>query len=150
MYKIARIRTTFGSCHVEKWHAAMARSTFASQNTKKLTALLEVQMSKHGTPLWREAHLQVKMLKNSGFLTTFGSSDVEKLHAAVARSAFPTLNVRKMRGSAHFLKRGRRKIAEKWHAAAAPSIFTSQNVKNTCVLHHFWRFRCRRGERQKR
>ena len=82
----------------EKWHAAVARSTFASQNAKKLTvaehfwklgcgkmarccgakhickskykktdglsSLLEVEMSKNGTPLWREAHLQVKMLKN--------------------------------------------------------------------------------------
>ena len=47
----------------EKWHAAVARSTFASQ-TDGLGTLLEVEMSKSGTPLWREAHLQVKMLKN--------------------------------------------------------------------------------------
>ena len=66
MYKIARVRTTLGSCDVEKWHAAVARSTFASQNAKKtdsLSSLLEVEMSKNGTPLWREAYLQVKMLK---------------------------------------------------------------------------------------
>ena len=45
----------------------MARSTFASQNVKKknevLGPLFEVQMSKNGTLLWREAHLQVKMFK---------------------------------------------------------------------------------------
>ena len=34
--------------------------------------LLEVQMSKKCTPLWREAHFQVKMLKTPGVRTTFG------------------------------------------------------------------------------
>ena len=35
--------------------------------------LLEVAMSKKCTPLWREAHFQVKMLKALGVRTTFGS-----------------------------------------------------------------------------
>jgi len=43
-------------------------------------ALLEVQMSKKCTPLWREAHFEVKMLKAPGFRTTFGGSDVASLH----------------------------------------------------------------------
>ena len=38
--------------------------------------LLEVQMSKKCTPLWREAHFEVKMYKTRGVLTTFGGSDV--------------------------------------------------------------------------
>ena len=38
--------------------------------------LLEVEMSKKCTPLWREAHFEVKMLKTLGVRTTFGSSDV--------------------------------------------------------------------------
>ena len=42
---------------------------------------LEVEMSKKCTPLWREAHLQVKMLKKLWIRTTFGGSDVEKVHA---------------------------------------------------------------------
>ena len=41
--------------------------------------LLEVEMSKKCTPLWREAHFQVKMLKTLGVRTTFGGSDVEKV-----------------------------------------------------------------------
>ena len=41
--------------------------------------LLEVAMSKKCTPLWREAHFQVKMLKTRGVRTTFGGSDVEKV-----------------------------------------------------------------------
>ena len=81
--------TTFWSSDVEKLHAVVARSTCPSQNAKKtegLGPLFEVQMSKNCTPLWPEAHVQVKMLKNWGSGTTFWSSDVEKLHAVVARS----------------------------------------------------------------
>ena len=43
---------------------------------------------KNCTPLWHEAHFQVKMCKTHHVRTTFGSSDGEKLHAAVARSTF--------------------------------------------------------------
>ena len=38
--------------------------------------LLEVEMSKKCTPLWREAHVGVKMCKTLGVRTTFGGSDV--------------------------------------------------------------------------
>ena len=41
--------------------------------------LLEVEMSKNCTPLWREAHFQVKSVKNWRSRTTFGGSDVEKV-----------------------------------------------------------------------
>ena len=38
------------------------------------------------------------MYKTRQLQTTFRSSDVEKLHAAVARSAFPSENVEKLTG----------------------------------------------------
>ena len=44
-----------------------------------LGPLLEVAMSKKCTPLWREAHFQVKSVKNWRSRTTFGGSDVEKV-----------------------------------------------------------------------
>ena len=50
-----------------------------------LGPLLEVAMSKKCTPLWREAHFEVKMYKTHQVRTTFGSWDVEKVHAVVAR-----------------------------------------------------------------
>ena len=53
-----------------------------------LGALLEVEMSKKCTPLWREAHFEVKMYKTPQCRTTFGSCDVEKVHAVVARAHF--------------------------------------------------------------
>ena len=147
MYKTHHSRTTFGSWDVQKVHAVVARSTFASQNvqntpfsdhfwklrcpesarrcgakhiskskcTKHTSSgpLLEVEMSKKCTPLWREAHFQVKMLNTLGVRTTFGSSDLEKVHAVVARSTFP-----------------------------------SQNVQNTPAPDHFWKLRCRKSARR--
>ena len=41
--------------------------------------LLEVKMSKKCTPLWREAHFEIKMLRTPGIRTTFGGSDVALL-----------------------------------------------------------------------
>ena len=41
--------------------------------------LLEVQMLKKCTPLWREAGFEVKMYKTLGVRTTFGGSDVASL-----------------------------------------------------------------------
>ena len=51
----------------QKLHAAVAKSTFGSENVKKTEGpgpLFEVQMSKICTRLWRKAHSEVKMLKN--------------------------------------------------------------------------------------
>ena len=143
MYKTRQLRTTFWSSDVEKWHAAVARSTFSSENVQNTSAsdhflklrcwkiarrcgekrvfkwkctkhvrfgpLFEVKMLKNCTPLWREAHFQVEMLKNWRSRSTFWSWDVDKLSAAVARSTF-----------------------------------VSQIVQNTCVLPHFLKFRCRK------
>ena len=65
-----------GQMRDEKVHAVVARSTFGSQKCTKHTILgplLEVEMSKKCTPLWREAHFQVKMYKTHHGRTTFGS-----------------------------------------------------------------------------
>ena len=70
--------------------------------TGGLGPLLEVEMSKKCTPLWREAHFEVKMYKTLGVRTTFGSCDVEKVHAVVARSTFRSQNVQNTPCSDHF------------------------------------------------
>ena len=54
---------------------------------------------------------------------------MEKWHAAVARSAFSSENIKKLTRSEHFSKLRCGKIVEKWHAAVGRNIFTSQNVK---------------------
>ena len=76
-----------------------------------LGPLLEVEMSKKCTPLWREAHFQVKMYKTHQVRTTFGGSDVEKVHAVVARSTFRSEHVQNTRGSDHFWRFRCRKSA---------------------------------------
>ena len=70
--------------------------------TGGLGPLLEVAMSKKCTPLWREAHFEVKMYKTPHVRATFGGSDVEKVHAVVARSTFRSQNVQNTRVSDHF------------------------------------------------
>ena len=75
--------------------------------------LLEVPMSKKCTPLWREAHFEVKMYKTHQSRTTFGSSDVEKVHAVVARSTFWSQNVQNTPMSDHFWKFRCRKSARR-------------------------------------
>ena len=104
MYKTHQRRTTFGSWDVEKVHATGAKHISKSKCTKHtiLGPLLEVEMSKKCTPLWREAHFQVKMYKAHQLRTTFGSWDVEKVHAVVARSTFPSQNVQNTTCSRHF------------------------------------------------
>ena len=104
MLKTLGDRTTFGSCRCGAKHISKSKCT----KHTRLRPLLEVEMSKKCTPLWREAHFDVKMYKTHHDRTTFGSCDVEKVHAVMARSTF-------------------------W----------SQNVKNTRGSDHFWRFRCR-------
>jgi len=64
--------------------------------------LLEVEMWKKCTPLWCEAHFEAKMHKTLHVRATFGSSDVEKVHAVVARSTFRSQNVQNTPGSDHF------------------------------------------------
>ena len=68
----------------ERWKIARrcgAKHISKSKCTKHLSfgPLLEVEMSKKCTPLWREAHFQVKSVKNWRSRTTFGSWDVEKV-----------------------------------------------------------------------
>ena len=75
--------------------------------------LLEVAMSKKCTPLWREAHFEVKMYKTHQVRTTFGSWDVEKVHAVVARSTFPSENVQNTPAPDHFWKLRCRKSARR-------------------------------------
>ena len=59
-------------------------------------------MWKKCMPLWREAHFEVNIFKTPGVRTTFGGSDVEKVHAGLARSTFRSQNVKNTRGSDHF------------------------------------------------
>ena len=85
-------------------------------------------MLKNCTPLWREAHFQVKMYKTHQVRTTFGSCDVEKVHAVVARSTFPSEHVQNTPLSDHFWKLRCRKSARR---CGARHISKSKCTKHT-------------------
>ena len=163
MYKAPHVRTAFGSCDVEKVHAVVARSTFPSQMCKaphvrttfescestKCTSLwpeahfqvkmyktplygplMEVAMSKKCVPLWREAHFQVKMHKAPHIRTAFGSCDVEKVHAVVARSTFPSQNEQSTTCTDHFWEL---RCQESAHRCGPKHI-----SKSKCTKHHMY------------
>ena len=107
-----------------------AKHISKSKCTKNTSSgpLLAVEMSKKCTPLWREAHFQVKMYKTNQVRTTFGSSDVEKVHAVVARSTFPSQNAQSTPAPHHFWQLRCRKSARH---CGAKHISKSKCTKNT-------------------
>ena len=151
-----------GQMRDEKLHAVVARSTFASQNVQntwvsehfwqlrcrksarrcgakhickskcakhtRCGPLLAVEMSKKSTPLWFE----VKMYKTPHVRATFASSDVEKVHAVVARSTCRSENVQNTTCSRHFW-RFRCRFA--WQAQGI--VHFVKNEQNVRVLSHF-------------
>ena len=120
-FRSQNVQNTRGSDHfwkLRRWKSARrcgAKHISKSKCTKHqgFGPFLEVEMSQKCTPLWREGHFEVKMYKAPGVRTTFGSCDVEKVHAVVARSTFPSQNVQNTRGSDHFWKLRCRKSARR-------------------------------------
>ena len=109
-FRSQNVKSTRGSDHFWRFRCRKsarrcgAKHIWKSKCTKHtmLGPLLEVQISKKCTPLWREAHFQVKMYKTPHVRATFGGSDVEKVHAVVARRTFRSKHVQNSRGSDHF------------------------------------------------
>ena len=95
-----------------QWFVAPEGRKVGSLKRRVRSQLARWEM-KNCTPLWREAHFQVKMYKTHHGRTTFGSWDVEKVHAVVARSTFWSQNVQSTRGSDHFWKLRCRKSARR-------------------------------------
>ena len=92
--------------------------------------MLEVEVSKKCTPLWREAHFEVKIHKTPQCRTTFGSCHVEKVHAVVAQSTFGSQKgEKKMAVSEHFLKLG---CSFAWHAQGI--LHLAKGKQNVTVL----------------
>ena len=121
--RLAKIARRCGAKHISK-----------SKCTKHLSfgVFLEVAMSKKRTPLWREAHFQVKMLKTLGVRTTFGRCDVEKVHAVVARSTFRSENVQNTPMFGPLLE-----VQMSLRVAGARDCASCQSEQNVRVLLHF-------------
>ena len=112
-----------------QWFVAQEGRKVGSQK-RRVRSQLATGAMKNCTPLWREAHFQVKMYKIPGVRTTFGSWDVEKVHAVVARSTFPSQNVQNTSASDHFWKLRCRKSARR---CGAKHISKSKCTKHTIL-----------------
>ena len=108
-----------------QWFVAPEGRKVGSLQRRVRSQLARWEM-KNCTPLWREAHLQVKMYKTHHCRTTFGSWDVEK----VARSTFPSQNVQNTPFSDHFWKLRCRKSARR---CGAKHISKSKCTKHTIL-----------------
>ena len=139
---------------------------FVAQEGRKVGSLkrrvrsqLATGAMKNCTPLWREAHFQVKRYKTPQVRTTFGSWDVEKVHAVAARSTFPSQNVQNTPASDHFWKLRCRKSARRCGAkhiskskvlktdGLGPLLEVQMSKKcrksaRRCGAKHIWKSKC--------
>ena len=99
-FRSQNVKNTRGSDHFWRFGCRKSACRCGAKHISKSTCtkhtmvgpLLEVEMSTKCTPLRCEAHFEVMMLKTPGVRTTFGGSDVEKVHAVVARRTFRSKN----------------------------------------------------------
>ena len=88
----------------ETLHAVVARSTFPSQNVQNTSApdhFWKLRCQKSARRCGAK-HISKSKRTTHHSRTTFRSCDVEKVHAIVARSAFPSQNVQTTSCSDHF------------------------------------------------
>ena len=112
-----------------QWFVAPGGRKVGSLKRRVRSQLARWEMN-NCTPLWREAHMQVKMYKTPGSRSTFGSLEVEKVHAVVARSTFPSQNVQNTSASDRFWKLRCRQSARR---CGTKHILKSKCTKHTSV-----------------
>ena len=174
MYKAHHVRTTFESLDVEKVHAVVAQSTFASQNVQntpwsdhfgswhveknacrrgakhismsKCTKhtmfgpLLKVEMLKKCTPLWREAHLQVKMCKTHHDRTTL---EVDMWKKNACRRGAKHISMSKCTKHTMFGPLLKVEMLKKCTPLWREAHFQVKSAKIWGGKEHCWTFRCR-------
>ena len=139
--KTLQCQNAFWKCGCQKKKARHcgAKDIFKSkkQNTSVSKCILEVRMSKKGTPLWREGHLfsnfSSQKTKHFSVKIHFGSADVKKGHATVARRTFSSQKTKHFSVKMHF---GSADV-KKGHVTVARRAFSSQKTKHFSVKMHF-------------
>ena len=135
---------------------------------RRVRSQLATGAMKNCTPLWREAHFQVKMYKTPGVRTTFArrccAKHISKSKCTKHTRFGPLLEVEMSKKwkplwrEAHFQVKMYKTHqvrttfgswdVENFHAVVARSTFWSQNVQNTPCSDHFWKLRCRKSARR--
>ena len=157
------------------WFVALEGRKVGSLKRRVRSQLARWEM-KNGRLLWREAHFEVKTYKTLQLRSTFRSWAVEKVHAVVVRSTFPSQNVQSTPRSEHFWKLRCRKSARCCGAKHISESKVSKTdgfgtllevemskectllwreahfqvkmYKNTPRSEHFWKLRCRKSARR--
>ena len=130
MYKPHHSRTTFGRSDAEKVHAAVGRSTFPSRNVQNTFSDHFWKDRCRKTFMRREAHVQVKMLKNTLGEVGMWKNCTPLWHEAQAHFQFKTYKTHHSRTtfrSSHMSK--------------------SKSSTKHSILEHFWEFRCGKSAR---
>ena len=133
---------------LEKSRNAVFFQWFVCRGTRKIALLKRRAWShavrgeiKNCTPLWREAHFQVKRCKTRHLRSVLWSSDAQKLHVAVVRSTFWTKHVS---FGARFEVMMRKNCTLPWREAH----FEVKMFKNLTLSDHFGNFGCRKIARR--
>ena len=113
------VQNTSASEHFEKLRCRKSARFCGAKHVKsectrhtRSGPLMVVMMSKKCTPFLREAYLEVKSGKARQSWTTFGSCDVEKVHAVVARITCASQNVEKHPRVGTILEADRSKVQD--------------------------------------
>ena len=145
--KTPHVWSIFGSWDVEKVHAVVARSTFASEkakNTSRSEHFWKLRCRKSardcGTKHISKSKCTYKALQ---LRTTFGSWDVEQVHAVVARSTFRSQNVQSTSVSDHFRKLRCRKSARRCGAKHKLRCLKSAR---RCGAKHISKSKCKKNQ----
>ena len=117
-----------------QWFVAPEGRKVGSLKRRVRSQLARWEM-KNCTPLWRETHFDVKMYKPHQVRTTFGCWDVEKVHAVVARSTFPSQNVQNTAASDHLEVAMSKKCTPLWRETH----FDSKMLNTPHAQITFWR-----------
>ena len=142
MYKTQQVRTTFGSCDVEKVHAVVARSTFPSQNVQNTPGsdhFWQLRCRKSARHCGAKHISKSKCTKHTRFGPLLEVAMSKKCTLLWREAHFQV----KMYKTPHVRATFGGSDVEKAHAVVARSTFRSENVQNTRGSDHFWRFRCR-------
>ena len=126
-----------------QWFVAPEGRQVGSLKRRVRSQLARWEM-KNCTPLWREAHFEVKMHKTHHSVGPLLEAEMLKKCTPLWREAhfevkiYKTHQCRTTFGSWD---------VEKVHVVVARSTFRSQHVQNTPVPDHFWKLRCRKSAR---
>ena len=131
-------------CVSSIWYVAPEGRKVGSLKRRVRSQLARWEM-KNCTPLWCEAHFQVKMHKTHQARTTFGSWDAEKVHAVLVRSTCTTEKAKKHPAFGAQLARWEMKNCTPLRREAH---FQVKTYKNTPSSDHFWKLRCRKSARR--